>query len=77
MAGRLHPVQHHDLNETAGMQARCGRVEADIGRHDFLPEQFIQARLVGDLVDETTLAEGVKEIGLETGHDLSLLRGSF
>ncbi len=73
MTGLLHPVQHHDLDETAGMKRRRRRIEADIGSHDFLGEQFVKTCLVGDLVNEAALVERAEEIGLEPGH-LSSLR---
>ena len=72
MAGLLHPVQHHDLDEAAGMQARCRRIEADIGRHDLARIKLIQSSLVGDLVDEATLMKRAQEIGLEIRHRLVL-----
>ena len=75
MAGRLQPMQHHDLDQVPDMQARRRRIIADIGRHDFLGEQLIEAGVVGRLMDETAFLEGVKEIGLELGHDLSLSVG--
>jgi hypothetical protein len=46
MAGLLHPVQHHDLDQRPGMQALRRRVEADIGGDDFLCEEFVEAALV-------------------------------
>ncbi|MNL16580.1 hypothetical protein D3C87_1376310 [compost metagenome] len=75
VAGRLQPVQHHDLNEAAGMKARRGRIEADIGSHGFRPEQLVEAGIIRTLMNETALAEGVEEIGLELGHDLCLSAG--
>ncbi|MND53333.1 hypothetical protein D3C80_443680 [compost metagenome] len=68
VTGLLHPVQHHDLDKSAGMKRRRRRVEADIGRHGFLGEQFVETCLVGDLVNEAALIERAKEIGLEPGH---------
>ena len=72
MAGLLHPVQHHDLDQTARMQRRRGRIEADIGRHGFLGEEFIETSLVGDLVNEAAFVERAEKIGFEPGHDLFL-----
>jgi hypothetical protein len=56
VARLLQPVQHHDLDEPAGMQAGRGRVEADIGRHGLLREQVVEAGFIGDLMDEAALA---------------------
>ena len=66
VTGCLHPMQHHDLDQAAGMQARRGRIKADIGRHGFLIEQRIQSGIVRRLVDEATFVEGVKESDLNS-----------
>ena len=60
VAGLLQPVQHHDLDQRAGMQARRRRVEADIGGHRFLGEQLVEAGLIRDLVDEAALVQSVR-----------------
>lgn len=75
VSGRLQPVQHHDLNEPAGVQARSRGVEADIGSHSFRTEQLVEAGIIRCLMDETAFAESMKEIGLELGHNLSLSAG--
>ncbi len=77
MSGLLHPVQHHDLNQTAGVKTWRCRIKADIGGHGFLGEQFVETRLVGDLVNEAALVERAEEIGLEPGHNLFLSGWTF
>ncbi len=64
----LQPVQHHDLDQRAGMQAFGGCVEADIGAHRFLGEKLVEAGIIRSLVDETALAHRAQEIGFEGGH---------
>ena len=51
VASLLHPVKHHDLDQRAGMQAPCRRIEANIGRHGFLGEEFVQADFIGNLAE--------------------------
>jgi anhydro-N-acetylmuramic acid kinase len=75
VAGFLEPIEHGDGDEIADMDAGSRCVIADIGRHSFLLEQCIQTGFIGNLVDEPAFFEGVKEFGLETGHDLSLSAG--
>ena len=72
MAGRLHPVQHHDLDQRARMQARCGWIEADIGCHSFLGEEVVEAGFIGNLMNEAALLQRAQEIGFEFSHDLGL-----
>ncbi len=47
VAGALEPVQHHDLNERAGVKRRRGRVEADIADRLALQRQRIEALEIG------------------------------
>lgn len=69
--GLLEPVQHHDLDQAACMKARSRRIEADIGRHGFLGQQFVEATFIGNLMNEATLGKRAKKIGFETGHSFS------
>ena len=54
VAGLLQGAQHHDLDERADMEAVCGAVEADIGRHDLLGRLFVEALEVGCLMNVPT-----------------------
>ena len=64
----LHAAQHHDLDQAADMERRCGRIEADIARDHLLLRQGVQPRSIGLLVDIATLIEQAQEVGLEIGH---------
>ena len=61
--GLLQPAQHHDLHQAADVQARRGRVEADVGGDDLLLRQRIERRGVGRLVDVAALVEQAEEGG--------------
>ncbi len=72
MAGLLEPVQHHDLDQTANVKAWRCRIEANIGRHGFLGQQFVEAAFIGNLMNKAALGKCAKKIGFKTGHALFL-----
>ena len=55
--GLLQPAKHHDLDQAADVEARRGRVEADVGGDDFFAGERIERRGVGRLVDVAALVE--------------------
>ena len=57
MAGLLEAPQLHDLDEVADMEARSGRVEADVAGQDFPGRQRVERLGVGHLVDIAALVE--------------------
>ncbi len=59
------------------MQAGRRRVEADISRYRFLGEEFVEARFIGDLMNEAAFFQRAEEIGFELGHDLLLSGADF
>ena len=61
VARLLQPAQQHDLDEVADVEARRGRVEADIGGDDLLLRQRIERRGVGHLVDVAALVEQLEK----------------
>ena len=66
--GLLEPVQHHDLDQLAGMQRRRRRIEADIVRHPLLRKKVIKPGFIGNLMNETALRKRVQEFGFERRH---------
>ncbi len=62
VAGLLQPAQHHDLDQAAGVQARCSAVEPDIGGDRPLGAHRVQTFRVGDLVNEAAFAKNAQEI---------------
>ena len=63
VARLLQPAQHHDLDQAADMEARRGRVEADVGGDDLPLRQRVERRGVGQLVDVAALVEQLEEGG--------------
>ncbi|MNW10485.1 hypothetical protein D3C71_2077200 [compost metagenome] len=61
-------MQHHDLDQRAGMERGRRGVEADIGADRTLDCSSVQALRIGDLVDIAALGEGAEQIGFEGGH---------
>ena len=68
----LHPAQDHDLDEASDMEARRGRVEADVAGHDLPLRQGVQPGGVGQLVDVAALVEQLEEGGTVLGHSRRL-----
>ncbi len=57
VARLLQPAQHHDLDQAADVQARRGRVEADVAGHDLPLRQGVEPCGVGQLMDVAALVE--------------------
>ncbi len=70
MACLLQAAQQHDLHQVADVQAVGRGIKADIGRDHTGLSTRVQGRGVRDLVNETTLAQGAQEVGLEWTHCL-------
>ena len=70
MAGPLQAPQQHDLYEAADVQAVGRRIEADVGGNHAGLRACVEARGIGDLVDEAALGQTTQKIGLEWTHHL-------
>jgi hypothetical protein len=66
--GLLHPVEHHDLDERAGMERGGGGVEADIAADRPRRRGGVEPLGIRDLMDEAALVEDVEEVGSVPGH---------
>ena len=73
MTGLLEPAEQHDLDETADMERRRGRIEANIAGDDPLQRERVEAARVGHLVDIAPFGEEAEEIGLIFGHGVARL----
>ncbi len=71
VAGLLQPAQHHDRQEVADMQARCGGVEADIGGDRALCGARIEPGRVRELMNEAPARQHVEKFGFVGAHGLS------
>ena len=53
----LEPAQEHDDKQASNMEARRGRVEADVAGYDLPFRQCVERSRVGQLVDVAALIE--------------------
>ena len=69
VAGLLHPVQHHDLDQAAHMQRLCRGIKTDIGWHHSLDQCLVQRLIIGAIGQKATLHHHAHEIGFRVvGH---------
>ena len=68
VARPLQPVEQHDRDQVADVQAVGRAVEPDIAHHPPVGRERVERRLVGALVDEAARVELPQELGPEPAH---------
>ena len=68
VARLLQLAQHHDADEVADMQGRCGAVEADIAGQSLAARELVQPRLVSRLMDIAPGRKLVQEVRFDGAH---------